>query len=148
MKRLMILSVIIASILYSKEDKIIVSINGLESAGLSKRYINYSQYTIQEISIDLEETVSKMIGDKYSINIHFTAYESVENTINVARDSLSIIIKTIKQLNICLANALIATVCAVAFTSAAIIENARAESTISNFALLLFEIVKFNIINL
>ena len=59
-----------------------------------------------------------------------------------------IIINTIKQLNICLANALIATVCAVAFTSAAIIENARAESTISNFALLLFEIVKFNIINL
>ena len=59
-----------------------------------------------------------------------------------------IIIKTNKQLNICLENALIATVCAVAFTSAAIIENARAESTISNFALLLFETVKFNIINL
>ena len=59
-----------------------------------------------------------------------------------------IIIKTNKQLNICLANALIATVCTVAFTSAAIIENARAESTISNFALLLFETVKFNIINL
>ena len=97
MKRLIILSVIIASILYSKEDNVIVSINGLESAGLSKRYINYAQYTIQEISIDLEETVSKMIGDKYSINIHFTAYEAVENTINVARDSLNIIIKTVKD---------------------------------------------------
>jgi len=96
MNRLIILSIIIASILYSKEDKVIVSINGLESAGLSKRYINYAQYTIQEISIDLEETVSKMIGDKYSINIHFTAYESVENTTNVARDSLSKIIKIIK----------------------------------------------------
>ena len=97
MNRLIILPLIIASILYSKEDKVIVSINGLESAGLSKRYINYAQYTIQEISIDLEEAVSKMIGDKYSIDIHFTAYESVENTINVAKDSLNKIIKTIKD---------------------------------------------------
>ena len=97
MNRLIILSIIIASILYSKEEKVIVSINGLESAGLSKRYINYAQYTIQEISIDLEEEVSIMIGDKYSISIHFTAYESVENTINVTRDSLNKIIKTIKD---------------------------------------------------
>ena len=91
--KLIIISVIIASILYSKEDRVIISINGLESAGLSKRHINFAHYSIREISIDLEETVSKMIGDKYSINIHFTAYEAVENTINVARDSLNIIIK-------------------------------------------------------
>ena len=95
--RLIIISLIIASILYSKEDRVIISINGLESAGLSKRHINFAHYSIREISIDLEETVSKMIGDKYSINIHFTAYESVENTTNVARDSLSKIIKIIKD---------------------------------------------------
>ena len=69
--RLIILSVIIASILYSKEDKVIVSINGLESAGLSKRYINYAQYTIQELSIDLEEEVVKYLASikKGKINL-------------------------------------------------------------------------------
>ncbi|SVB66134.1 uncharacterized protein METZ01_LOCUS218988, partial [marine metagenome] len=69
----------------------------MESAGLSKRHINFAQYSIREISIDLEDIVSKMIGDKYSINIHFTAYEAVENTTNVARDSLNKIIKIIKD---------------------------------------------------
>ena len=97
MKKLIILYIIISSFLHSQDDRVIISINGLESAGLSKRHINFAQYSIREISIDLEDIVSKMIGDKYSINIHFTAYESVENTTNVARDSLNKIIKIIKD---------------------------------------------------
>ena len=97
MKKLIILYIIISSFLHSQDDRVIISINGLESAGLSKRHINFAQYSIREISIDLEDIVSKMIGDKYSINIHFTAYESVENTTNAARDSLNKIIKIIKD---------------------------------------------------
>ena len=69
--KLIILYIIISSFLHSQDDRVIISINGLESASLSKRHINFAQYSIREISIDLEEEVVKYLASikKGKINL-------------------------------------------------------------------------------
>ena len=79
MNKLIILSIVIASILYSKDDKVVVSINGLESAGLSKRYITYSQYTIQDISINLEEIEESIVIEEELIRQKLNYSNAIES---------------------------------------------------------------------
>ena len=96
MKSIIILS-FITSLLLAQTERVIISINGLENIGLNDDYVNYVQYSKRILALDLEKTVSHMIGEKYLISIDFNAYESINSTKYFNRDSLDEIINEKKS---------------------------------------------------